>query len=86
MFQLIFLSNWRIISSIMLVRNDTAQFMDSFYPFYIVTYYIKWVTTSWTDGNLKNQSSNNQGRPPDFGQGGANFLETMILMKFRENI
>ena len=21
-------------------------------PFYIVTYYIKWVTTSWTDGIL----------------------------------
>ena len=20
-------------------------------PFYIVTYYMKWVTTSWTDGN-----------------------------------
>ena len=23
----------------------------SSYPIYIVTYYIKWVTTSWTDGN-----------------------------------
>ena len=22
----------------------------SSYPFYIVTYYIRWVTTSWTDG------------------------------------
>ena len=21
-------------------------------PFYIVTYYIKWVTTSWTDSNI----------------------------------
>ena len=21
-------------------------------PFYIVTYYIKWVTTSWTDGTF----------------------------------
>ena len=24
----------------------------SSYPFYIVTYYINWVTTSWTDGNI----------------------------------
>ena len=22
-------------------------------PFYIATYYIKWVTTSWTDGNIE---------------------------------
>ena len=21
-------------------------------PFYIVSYYIKWVTTSWTDGSI----------------------------------
>ena len=25
----------------------------SSYPFYIVTYYIKWVTTSWTHSNNK---------------------------------
>ena len=32
----------------------------SSYPFYIVTYYIKWVTTSWTDGilNLVRLSNN----------------------------
>ena len=29
---------------------DTTVCPRSCDPFYIVTYYIKWVTTSWTDG------------------------------------
>ena len=31
------------------------MFPRSNYPFYIVTYYVKWVTTSWTDSTLKHR-------------------------------
>ena len=27
-------------------------------PFYIVSYYIRWLTTSWTDGIVKTMSNN----------------------------
>ena len=29
-------------------------------PFYIITYYMKWVTTSWTDGIKREDSQNIQ--------------------------
>ena len=34
------------------VRNPAIVCRRSFDPFYIVTYYLKWVKTSWTDGTI----------------------------------
>ena len=35
-----------------------VQYARSTYPFYIVTYYMKWVTTFWTHSSKNNRQSN----------------------------
>ena len=42
----------KIIIDISIINNELL-YVQELVPILLVTYYIKWVTTSWTDGNNK---------------------------------
>ena len=57
----------------MSVQNMLILMVQSvFYQFYIVTFYIKWVTTSWTHSmSTGNREDDHLDLPGEGGEGGA---------------